>query len=98
MTECEEIGWTKEHEKEGWYNVDGRLVARWVAVSIPHTIIPHDANMVGKLHFVPENANERRVGIPSSEKGQWVVMFAHPDFDEVQEGDCAPVIATAWKK
>lgn len=79
LTEVEELGWTKEYEKQGYYNENGRVVARWASVAIPSAIIPEDAQ---KVYM---NVN----------RGQWVISFTHPSFPIVPEGDSCKIIKLA---
>ena len=99
-TECQELGWTKKHEKNGFYNEDGRLVHRFMGVGIPSGIIPHDANFL-QVSFLPDNfkewATHTMTNVKPSKTGQWVVLFTHPDFPSVKEG-CQGAVISCVKK
>ena len=96
-TECEELGWTKEHEKDGYYNEGGRLVCRMAGISIPSGILPHDANIL-RVTFMPDNCTSLKRDVMPSETGEWVILFTHPICHEVPEGDSAPIVATFPEK
>ena len=99
-TECQELGWTKEHENDGFYNEEGRLVQRFAGIGISSDVIPHDACFL-RVSYIPDNLDEMCVhtlgDVKLSKTGQWVVFFTHPSLPEVEEGGKGPIIACVKK-
>ena len=73
-----------EENKNGsmsmYYIEDGEIVARWVNIKIPHTIIPSDAVVVPFLGGEVAYKGER----------DWCITFTHPSFPVVPEGATLP--------